>query len=405
MATIQIKHIGALTNTGIVPLTPVLLFIGKQSSGKSTLMKILCFCRWLEKLIMVESEKDVVFLYTHNLKFQSDLMRFHRFNETYFSKDSSILYEGDTLRISWEGFNSNSKIEKKADFEKLHFNTKLSFIPSERNLISAIKNVDRNYKASDFDLLFNFMLEWDEARNAYTANNPVSLSVSDQMDYVNEGGIDVIRLKNNNKSLSAFYVSSGVQSAMPIEVMVDYFTKQVGQRANVSKHDLTKAIRRMMESDENVSTDTFSQLANHSVYQSVQLFIEEPEQNLYPDAQRDLLLKIIQKIKIASKISPKHQSMVVFTTHSPYVLSVLNVLISLAHIRQSHPDFSLSEHLIDEENLFGTKDFSAYYIRPDGTLISIIDKEIPMISGEHLDGVSDWVDDQIAKINTRLYGE
>ena len=97
--------------------------------------------------------------------------------------------------------------------------------------------------------------------------------------------------------------------------------------------------------------------------------------------------------------------MVVFTTHSPYVLSVLNVLISLAHIRQSHPDFSLSEHLLDEENLFGTKDFSAYYIRPDGTLISIIDKEIPMISGEHLDGVSDWVDDQIAKINTRLYGE
>ena len=368
-------------------------------------MKILCFCRWLEKLIMVESEKDVVLLYTHKLKFQSDLMRFYRFNETYFSKDSSILYEGDTLKISWKGFNSNPTIEKKAGFNKLRFNTKLSFIPSERNLISAIKNVDRNYKASDFDLLFNFMLEWDEARNAYTADNPVSLSVSDQMDYVNEGGIDVIRLKNNNKSLSPFYVSSGVQSAMPIEVMVDYFTKQVGQKVHVSKDDLTKAIRRMLEGGENVSTDTLSQLASHPVYQSVQLFIEEPEQNLYPDAQRDLLLKIIQKIKIASKISPKHKSMVVFTTHSPYVLSVLNVLISLAHIRQSHPDFSLSEHLIDEENLFGTKDFSAYYIRPDGTLISIIDKKIPMISGEHLDGVSDWVDDQIAKINTMLYGE
>ena len=115
MATIQIKHIGALTNTGIVPLTPVLLFIGKQSSGKSTLIKILCFCRWLEKLIMVESEKDVVFLYTHNLKFQSDLMRFHRFNETYFSKDSSILYEGDTLRISCKCFNTNPTIEKKAE--------------------------------------------------------------------------------------------------------------------------------------------------------------------------------------------------------------------------------------------------------------------------------------------------
>ena len=368
-------------------------------------MKILYFCRWLEKLIMVESEKDVVLLYTHNLKFQSDLMRFHRFNETYFSKDSSILYEGDTLKISWKGFNSNPTIEKKADFNKLRFNTKLSFIPSERNLISAIKNVDRNYKAYEFDLLFNFMFEWDEARSAYTADNPISLSVADQMDYINEDGKDVIRLKNANQSLSPFYVSSGVQSAMPIEVMVDYYTKQVGQKVHVSKDDLTKAIRRMLEGGENVSTDTLSQLASHPVYQSVQLFIEEPEQNLYPDAQRDLLLKIIQKIKIASRISPKHKSMVVFTTHSPYLLSVLNVLISLAHIRQSHPDFSLSEHLIDEENLFGTEDFSAYYIRPDGTLISIIDQETPLISGENLDGISDWVDDQIAKINTRLYGE
>ena len=405
MATIQIKHIGALTNTGVITLTPVLLFIGKQSSGKSTLMKILCFCRWLEKVIMMDSEKDIISLYTNNLHFQSYLMRFHRFNETYFSKDSSILYEGDTLRISWKGFNTNPTIEKKADFEKLRFNTKLSFIPSERDLISAIKNVDRNYKASEFDLLFNFMFEWDEARSAYTAGNPISLSVVDQMDYVNEEGIDFIKLKNSNKLLSPFYVSSGVQSAMPIEVMVDYYTKQVGQRAYVSKDDLIKVIRNIVESGENVSIDTWLQLQNHIAYQSVQLFIEEPEQNLYPDAQRDLLLKIIQKIKIASKISPKHKSMVVFTTHSPYVLSVLNVLISLAHIRQSHPDFSLSEHLIDEENLFGTKDFSAYYIRPDGTLISIIDKEILMISGEHLDGVSDWVDDQIAKINTRLYGE
>ena len=211
-----------------------------------------------------------------------------------------------------------------------------------------------NYKASEFDLLFNFMFEWDEARSAYTAGNPISLSVVDQMDYVNEEGIDFIKLKNSNKLLSPFYVSSGVQSAMPIEVMVDYYTKQVGQRAYVSKDDLIKVIRNIVESGENVSIDTWLQLQNHIAYQSVQLFIEEPEQNLYPDAQRDLLLKIIQKIKIASKISPKHKSMVVFTTHSPYVLSVLNVLISLAHIRQSHPDFSLSEHLIDEENLFGT---------------------------------------------------
>ena len=52
MATIQIKNIGPITDTGIIPLTSVMLVIGKQSSGKSTFLKILCFCRWMEKLIM-----------------------------------------------------------------------------------------------------------------------------------------------------------------------------------------------------------------------------------------------------------------------------------------------------------------------------------------------------------------
>lgn len=52
MATIQIKNIGPITDTGIIPLTSVMLVIGKQSSGKSTFLKILCFCRWMGKLIM-----------------------------------------------------------------------------------------------------------------------------------------------------------------------------------------------------------------------------------------------------------------------------------------------------------------------------------------------------------------
>ena len=59
MATIEIKHIGPLANTGILKLTPVLLFIGKQSTGKSTLMKIICFCRWIEKQVMVGDENFI----------------------------------------------------------------------------------------------------------------------------------------------------------------------------------------------------------------------------------------------------------------------------------------------------------------------------------------------------------
>lgn len=36
---------------------------------------------------------------------------------------------------------------------------------------------------------------------------------------------------------------------------------------------------------------------------------------------------------------------------------------------------------------------------------NILDNEIAMLTGNDLDGVSDWVDDKISKLNNILYGE
>ena len=41
--------------------------------------------------------------------------------------------------------NKNVKIGRQPDLENIRHNTKLSFIPSERNLATALKNVDRVY--------------------------------------------------------------------------------------------------------------------------------------------------------------------------------------------------------------------------------------------------------------------
>lgn len=88
MATIQIRNIGPITDTGIITLTSMMLVIGKQSSGKSIFLKILCFCRWMEKLIMVFDE-ETISQYTHNFKFLKSIKQFHRFNDSYFSSSSS----------------------------------------------------------------------------------------------------------------------------------------------------------------------------------------------------------------------------------------------------------------------------------------------------------------------------
>lgn len=84
----------------------------------------------------------------------------------------------------------------------------------------------------------------------------------------------------------AFYASSGVQSVMPLEVMANYMMSQVGKNAPLS----------MVE--RNSINETDNGLASRRLeYQSAQVFIEEPEQNLYPESQRLIVLSIIRSLK------------------------------------------------------------------------------------------------------------
>lgn len=403
MGTIHIKHTGPICDTGKIDLTPIMLIIGRQSSGKSTFLKILCFCRWLEKLIMVSND-EIVSQYTHNIRFLKELKQFHHFTDSFFTEKSYIHYESEVVTITMDDATKNVKILRKPDFDSIKYNTKLSFIPSERNLISAFKNIDKSYRATENDILFNYIFEWGEAKESYKDNHPKRLSFSPNMEYVNVDGNDFIHLLDEDRLISSYYASSGIQSAMPIDVMVDYLTSQVGKTASVSKHDLANALLRYLGKDKDLTKETLENLANKSVYQSVQLFIEEPEQNLYPDSQRKLVMNAIADLKQAMSRGTK-DSILVMTTHSPYLLSTLNVLIAEAYAMEVRPDSAKLQSIVHHECLLPLAAYSAYYIQEDGRFANVIDKEISMINGVELDNVSDWVDEQIARINEVLYGE
>ena len=49
MAQLIIKNIGPIKEINI-ELNKINVFIGPQSSGKSTISKILCHCQWVEKM-------------------------------------------------------------------------------------------------------------------------------------------------------------------------------------------------------------------------------------------------------------------------------------------------------------------------------------------------------------------
>jgi predicted ATPase len=404
MTTIHIKNVGPLKDTGIIAINTLLLIIGKQSSGKSTFMKILCHCCWIEKTLMVDDDNTATD-YSKDQKFLESLMTFHRFNQDYFSSDSYIKYDGDYITIEQLGNGTEAVITRKSNFEDRRYNTKLCFIPSERNLISAVRNLDKTYKATKLDVLLNYLLEWDEVKDFYSTKNPLRLSVASNILYYNDGGADFIYLHKGQKKMPVFYASSGVQSAMPIEVMIDRFSSFVGERASISKHDWRHIFDEIKEN--NIAQETISRKAGKAYYQSVQFFIEEPEQNLYPMSQKDLIVNIIKHLVAANRNEKGNTgSHVVMTTHSPYVLSVLNVLLAEARLYDFHSNGNYKAGIDDFVNYdcyMSAEYYSALYITEDGTFVNLIDQELPMISGLQLDGVSDWVEERIAKVNQFIY--
>ena len=382
MASLHIKHFGPIEDSTRIEFTPLMVLIGRQSSGKSTFMKVLCFCRWIEKRVMVSTD-DIINQYTHYGRFVKELKQFHRLNDDYFKKNTSIEYEGDTITIEYRG-GTNPKISRKSDFAQRRYNSKICYIPAERNLVSALQNIDRAYKATERDVLFNFIYEWDEAKSPSTKSNPYRLSVTGGFSYANKSGNDFIIRKDGTES-PAFYASSGIQSVTPLDVMSHYMMSQVGKRAPMSMSDLNA----IQEPN-----------SKRLTYQSAQVFIEEPEQNLYPESQRLIILSLVKALAEAQK-KESEPSMIMLTTHSPYILSVINVLLSASAASSKEA----GKGIIDSTLLLNPSDVSGYFINEDGIFKSIVDDDLQMLDGMQLDGVSDWVEEKISQCNKVLYGD
>lgn len=406
MATIHVKNIAPLKDTGVVGLTSVMLFIGMQSTGKSTLMKILCFCRWIEKRVMVDGE-DLLYKYTHYNRFRKELMKFHRLSETVFSDDSKIVYDGECVTIELIGKKNNVKIIRKIGFVQDRHNVKLCFIPAERNLLSAISNIDKNYKATDMDVLFNYILEWGEAREQFTSNAPLDLAIDANMAYYyDEKRGDVLKLRREQKTIGTFYASSGVQSALPIAVLANYIGGLIDTNAKRSPLDYMRAISQYLSTDKDgrieITNEKLASIKQLLSYKSIQLFVEEPEQNLFPKSQSELIKEVVKVLKKAMETTGKDSS-VVMTTHSPYVLTALNVLLAAAKAYEK--DVERTIPFVSVDYIMPHDAISAYYINKEGTLENLIDYETGLIRGEYLDSVSEEVDETMYELTKIIYAD
>ena len=402
MQTIEIRNIGPLVETGIIQVSQVMLLIGEQSTGKSTFMKILCFCCWLEKQVMIGGD-SIVSKYTHYYRFWNELKKFHHFNDEFLSDSSYIKYDGSAIQIEMRGKKRNAKIVRKPNFAEIRHNLKISFLPSERNLLSSIQNIENLYRSKDVDMLFNYILEWGEARLQFGVANPLDLVFVDKMKYHYDAkNGDVLTLADGHSKIKPYYASSGVQSALPIQVLATYLAGEVGTSAKISPVDYLKQLD-LTDSkiDIKVMTSVLKNIQNRSSYKSFHMFIEELEQNLFPKAQFELVKMLVGLLKKMEQKSTGYTSTVFLTTHSPYVLTALNVMMLASAAYEMSPDKVNDLGL--EDYVLPKGAYSAYCIK-DGRFENIVDEEFGFIKGDFLDSVSELVDNYTFELNSIIYG-
>lgn len=189
-----------------------------------------------------------------------------------------------------------------------------------------------------------------------------SLQDRDRLE-LNHLGFEVIKRKTRDGRIRYFvfstsdkedpgvelkYASSGIQTSAPVVSLIKYFTQDFS---------FDKAFRRsilsyLYDSDNLTSyrpTWELKELPRH-----VHLYIEEPELNLFPTAQCELLNLTINEAFVNKEVDRELSLMI--ATHSPYIANYINVLL-----RKSR----LGEIGLKEE------DFDVYLIA-DGKAIPLI---------------------------------
>jgi predicted ATPase len=320
MTKIIIQNIGPISNVEL-EINKINIIMGPQSSGKSTIAKIFSYCQWVEKRYLLDGE------YTY--KVSEQLIKFHRLDESYFSDDSFIEYESYYVKITYKGKNLEQSIESKNNIIEYQ-KSKNIYIPSERNFVSAIPNLNKYNETNDN--VMNFVYDWYSAKSKFSKNNLLSV-LNFEIDFYNneKNDSDMLILHKDRKEIPLRSGSSGLQSVVPLILIVEYLTNSIYTEKYSPSVDESKSLLDLLRKnglidlennilkEDNDSLKLIASLRDkRTKYHSTNFIIEEPEQNLFPETQRDLIYFIFNKINLGENYS------LLLTTHSPYILYAIN---------------------------------------------------------------------------------
>lgn len=377
---LEIKNFGAINELAI-ELNKLVIFIGSQGTGKSTIAKLLTVFNdmfWLHTLAKKEDVmKEFATLGISNY-FKSD--SYIRYTDNNYT----IIYQDGEFTLSIDGVeeeihemfiyqmmvSSVSSILKKsgvADTEeevdkymneniallRANFRT-LCYIPTERNMIGILSKSLANIMLNKIPLsmtLLEYLALYEKAQAQFPTYSQSFIGVSYSSE---KGDANICVDKSTDKWLKLSECSSGIQSTLPMLMILDYA----------------------------YAVNCFDRFV-----------IEEPEINLFPKNQYELTKEIVYHCS-------KNNNQFILNTHSPYLLTSLNVLIMAAKLGKNEKYTELVEEIVPSKYWIDCEYVSVFSLdEGDGEYCkNIMNPRTGLISGNPLDSASEYINSDFSRL-------
>ena len=396
MAKIKIKNFGPIQdgfseNEGFLEISPVTVICGNQATGKSTIAKLYSTCAWLEK--KVDSGEFPKRINKTNFK---DLLAYHKI-DCYLKKGTEIQYIGESCRIAYQDSKISIDIIKDADYVR----PKIVYIPAERNFCTSIENASslKGLAKDTFDFLSDYMVAANSLKNAkyklplngyeyrYDSKTNTSYVADDSKDYE----IDIVNASSGLQSLSPMALTSAYYSqfiAAGKNTKTDFSFDQekrwkegmdkVNKQYNMpemSPQFLSEALVQYKNKTEGVvklETERDRKIYKWLIRIINSRFInvvEEPEQNLYPESQADVLYYLLLCFNTQSyNTTEKIENKLLITTHSPYILAYLTQSAKAAELLEKGVPEKEIEKIVPVKAAVAGEKIHIYETKADGTI-------------------------------------
>lgn len=354
--SIIIKNFGPLKEVEIDDIKPLTVFIGKSAGGKSIIMKVIVLMRYIYKMVNIRSylKNAKITRSPFKLRFNSLL---HDGLKGMITAQTEIYYTVEingnkyTLKYTNRGLQSDINIPDK---DLIFF--KEAYVSGMRSLIPIWASKAVSVKGENLGFFFH------ETFNDF--NDATDVIKEQKLEYLNlkmkvrKSGnrpklFTIESLQNDAVPIELRYASSGIQTSAPLVAIVHYFAQGFSFKDAFQRSVLNYLYK------QDLLTKFTPGINQNKLGKYVHIHIEEVELSLAPEDQRAFMSNLVEEVFHKNKKDRKLGLMV--STHSPYIVNHLNVLLRAGYFEKARENYPFLE-----------KDDIAVYRVNEGKIISLM---------------------------------